>query len=303
MKKLLLLMLLVKSITTFSQEILWLGISGGDFGLEFPSDTQFVKIDTNHVWFITKAGKSILFPSNPFNNHQLVTDTADYYNSNVVSSFNFKLLMEENDYYFINFYHKYDFEENKDGGIVETSYDNGETWQNFLYDTIIQNNVLEIVNFYDVSDTISSYGNQPGFTGLQSGYSSSNITFFANPEIYLDTMLLRFTISTDAVDAQNEGWMLDDFYFEGGDYWSIKDNNSNSGPKLYPNPAQTMLIIESEKHNISQVSVLSLIGETVIEKKGDNITSVNIDSLDKGFYLVICRNNGNNYWIFKIVKG
>ena len=303
MKRIIILLFLVKSITAFSQEKLWLGISGGHMPLESPDDSQFVKIDTNHVWFITKAEKSILFPNNPSNNHQLVTDTADYYNSNVVSSFNFKLLIEEVDFYWIQFFHKYDFEENKDGGIVETSYDNGETWQNIIYDTVIQNNIIEIINLYDVSDTISSYGNQPGFTGIQSGYLSSYIEFSANPDMYLDTMLLRFIISTDPVDAQNEGWMLDDFYFGGGYFESVKDNNSNPGPKLYPNPVESLLIIESKVHNISQVSILSFIGETVIEKKGNNITFVNIDSLEKGCYLVICRNRSNNYWISKIFKG
>jgi len=138
---------------------------------------------------------------------------------------------------------------------------------------------------------------------MQSEYLSSHIQFFANPERYLDTMLLRFTISTDPVDAQNEGWMLDDFYFEGGYFESIKDNNSNSEILLYANPARTLLIIEKQEQNISHVSILSIKGETVIEKKSNNITFVNVDSLEQGYYLVICRNRSNNYWISKIFIG
>ena len=285
MKKIILLLLLVNNITMFSQEILWLGIGGGHTGFDTPDDSQFVKIDTNHIWFITKAEKSILFTNNSLNTNSLITDTSAYYESNKIASFNFKLILDEGDYYWIQFYHKYDFEYNKDGGIVETSYDNGKTWQNIIYDTIIQNNVLEIINFYGVSDTISSYGNQPGFTGMQSEYLSSHIQFFANPERYLDTMLLRFTISTDPVDAQNEGWMLDDFYFEGGYFESIKNNNSNFEILLYPNPVQGILAINSDML-VNGIQIFNILGRKVFKESKTNISSIDVRSYSKGIYII-----------------
>ena len=298
---------LLNTITGYSQDLLCcLDEFGCSMNVGSPSDSLYIIIDTNHVWFIAKAEKHILFSDNPFDNYKLITDTSDNYKSNIISSFNLKICLGYADYYEMQFWHKYDFEQNSDGGIVETSYDNGQTWQNILFDTVIQNNinnpVEDIVNFYDITDTISSYGNQPGFTGLQSEYKASLIRFTANPDMYLDTLLLRFTISTDSVDAQNEGWMVDDFEFGGGIYETIKNHLSVPELLLYPNPAQTFLIIESDEQNISHVSVLTILGETVIGKKGNNITTLNIENLVPGYYLIICENSNNKFRILKFCK-
>ena len=307
MKKIVILIFLVNTLIGYSQDLVCcFGMAGCnmDFGLQ--GDSQYVKIDTNNVWVITKAEKQILFPINPYNIYSLVTDTAAFYKSNIISSFNFKVCLGEGAFYSLVFFHKYDFELNRDGGIVETSYDNGETWQNIIYDTVIMNNienpVEDFVNFYDVSDTISSYGNQPGFTGLQSEYLASHIKFSANPDMYLDTMLLRFTIATDSVDSQNEGWMMDDFGFGGG-WVEIIDHKLKPELLLYPNPSNTILIIKSEKQDISYVSILSIKGDTVMEKKGNNITSINLKNLMPGYYFIICRNSNNDFWISKFYKG
>jgi hypothetical protein len=296
------LIILVNSVIGYSQDLVCcFGMAGCtmDFGL--PDHSQFVKIDTNNVWFITKAEKQILFPISPNNIYSLVTDTAAYYKSDIISSFNFKVCLGEGSFYSLIFFHKYDFEQYRDGGIVETSYDNGETWQNIIYDTVIMNNIEKTVNFYDASDTINSYDGQPGFTGLQSEYLASHIKFSANPDMYLDTMLLRFTIATDSIDSQNEGWMLDDFGFGGG-WLGIIDHPLNPELLVYPNPANTLLNIQSGEHNILHVSILSVRGGIVIEKKGNNITSVNIAKLGPGIYLVKCCNSKDNCWISEFYK-
>ena len=92
MKKLILLIFLVNVITGYSQTIpCCIGNDGCFMNFEQPHDSIYVKIDTNHIWFLGKAEKQILFADNPFNNHSLITDTSDYYKSNIISSFNFKL--------------------------------------------------------------------------------------------------------------------------------------------------------------------------------------------------------------------
>lgn len=302
MKKKLLILLIVNAIIVgYSQEVIHLGMAGGSVGFEDPFDSRFISMDTNNVWFITTPQKNILFPFDDTYTNSLVTDTALYYKNNVRSSFNFRLCFGEGSFYTIQFFHKYDFEKNKDGGIVETSYDNGIKWQNIIYDTVIQNKIEDIVNFYDASDIISSYGNQPGFTGLQSEYKGSGLRFTARPDMYLDTMLLRFTISTDSVNAHNEGWMLDDFSF-GGSWVATKEFSANSVLMVYPNPAKTLLFIESAHINISQVSVVSRKGDTMIEETGDNITSICIAGLIPGYYFITCRNRENKYWVSKFIK-
>ncbi|MFO7655937.1 MAG: T9SS type A sorting domain-containing protein [Bacteroidales bacterium] len=83
---------------------------------------------------------------------------------------------------------------------------------------------------------------------------------------------------------------------------NIYPNPSNSLLMVYPNPAKTLLIIESENINISQLSVVSVKGDTMIEETGDNITSINIEGLIPGYYFITCRNRENKFWVSKFIK-
>ncbi|MBN1414677.1 MAG: T9SS type A sorting domain-containing protein [Bacteroidales bacterium] len=302
MKKLLFIVLLAYAIVCNSQEIFCLGQGlGADLDFEYPTHYNYVKIDTDHVWFITRAEKEILFADTPNNKHSLITDTSDYYKNNIKSSVNFKLCFSKCEDYTIMFWHKYDFERNKDGGIIETSHDNGLTWQNIIHDTLIMNNIKDTVRLYNNSDIISSYGDQPGYTGRQSEDKSVRINFYAREYMLEDTMLLRFTISTDSTDAQNEGWMLDDFHFY-GEETAINYRINDIKPLVYPNPASSYINIYDEQKTVDAVKIISLTGETIIEKKGGNICTLNIDSLAAGFYLLVCRNEHNDFHVLKLMK-
>ncbi|MBA7532480.1 hypothetical protein ES705_24706 [subsurface metagenome] len=201
--------------------------------------------------------------------------------------------------YSITFYQKYDFEEFADGGIIETSYDKGLTWQNILFDTLIQNNLVESINLYEADDTINSYDNQPGFTGLQSDMNLVVIDFEANRNYY-DTMSLKFTISTDSYDAQNEGWLLDGFYFAGITV-GIEASVNNSGVKISPNPSSDLLSIYSETNSITTVEIFSLDGKKLLSENSYEIRSVDISKLQPGIYLILCKSEDTR-WITKIQK-
>jgi hypothetical protein len=300
MKKFLFGLLWCVSQNVHSQEPLELGMAGGTFDFELPEDSLYVLFDTNHVWVIAETNKTILFPHNHFG-HTLITDTTGFYDSNISASCNFKLIFGAGSFYEIMFFHKFDFENNKDGGIIETSYDNGTTWQNIIFDPVIFGKPEDLGNFFNITDTIVAAGNQPGFTGLQSEYMASWVRFPADRGITMDTVLLRFTILSDSTDAGNEGWMLDDFYFGGG-YVAIKDFSSKSDFMVYPVPSSNTLSIDCTGKVISQVKVLSQSGITLIEKSGDNISSINIENLAPGCYLVYCRDHENNYRISKFFK-
>jgi len=61
--------------------------------------------------------------------YAIISDTNDYYPIKIKSSFQFKLLLDCGcDVYSINFSHKYDFDKNKDRGIIESSFNNGLSW-------------------------------------------------------------------------------------------------------------------------------------------------------------------------------
>ncbi|MBN2273658.1 MAG: T9SS type A sorting domain-containing protein [Bacteroidales bacterium] len=302
MKKIFFIALLFYAVAVNAQQPICLGnMAGGDLDFEETSQYNYIVIDTNHVWFIAKAEKQILFANTPNNKHSLITDTSGYYKNNIRSSVKFKLCFSWAEDYTIMFWHKYDFEKNKDGGIIETSHDNGVTWQNILYDTLIMNNVKLTGGLYSNSDIIGSYGNQPGYTGRQPEDKSVRIEFYAREYMLEDTMLLRFTISTDSNDAQNEGWMLDDFSFFGGET-AIEYHINEIKTLIYPNPANKYIKIENEPNRVNEVKVISLTGETMLEQKGDNISVLNIESLSAGLYIVVSMNERNDYNVSKLVK-
>ena len=306
MKRLLLIILLTDPIVSYTQELLYLGrvINGVDF-----IDTngyKYISIENDDVWFIARPEKSILFlpPNFPIAKKALITDTSVCYKSNVSSSFQFKLFMLSiGDTYIIDFEHKYDFEKNKDGGIIETSYDNGNTWQNILFDTIVQNHIVEYVNMYNISDTISSLNNQPGFTGIQAQLSAVMIEFEPTESIREDTMVLRFTFASDQTDAENEGWMLSNFTFAGRWGFGVNEGqNDFYNIHIYPNPGTDLLYIKSELKLVNQVQIFTLGGKKLLEKQGNDLKMLDVSSLPPGIYIVECRVEDKINLYYKFLK-
>lgn len=77
----------------------------------------------------------------------------------------------------------------------------------------------------------------------------------------------------------------------------------NSGIKIYPNPANSQLTIESNDLSPIAVSVFDALGKKVLQ---DNLTTgshtINIASWAKGIYLVVLNQNGVSYTQKLIVK-
>ena len=306
MKRLYFLLVLCYSILSYSQELLYMGWPHSSINFEDTTEYKYISIDTSNIWQIIEPDKQILFipPEYPhLGEYAIISDTNSYYTSNINASFQFKLLGGSGNYYEISFFQKFDFENNKDGGIIETSYDNGITWQNIILDSIIQNNLVDTYNLYSTEDTIISFENQPGFTGLQSDIERVIITFNALESMRGDSMLLKFSIGTDSADAQNEGWMLDDFAF-GGIYVYVRESINNNGSRIIisPNPVKDVLEIKSDKKNITSIKIVSLLGTTLLEKNGFNLDSIELEGIYSGIYLIVCEDIKDNRWIYKIQK-
>ena len=105
----------------FAQELLNLGIVNSNINFEDTIKHKYIAIDTQNIWQIDKPEKVILFlpPSSPYLGEKVIfTDTSKYYTSNIESSFQFILYLGEGNTYKILLEHKFDFEPNKDGGII-----------------------------------------------------------------------------------------------------------------------------------------------------------------------------------------
>lgn len=264
-----------------------------EMSFEDTLENKYILFDTNNVWFVTKPEKEILFiPSTlpEIGEKALITDTNDYYAINTNSSFCFKLILEQALFHHIFFRYKYDFEKNKDGGIIETSYDNGKSWENILFDEKIIGVKTFIDGLYTTNDKIESYNNSPGYTGLQSEIAAFDLEFYYRTLNNIDTVLMRFTISSDSVESNNEGWLLDDFRFSKypGDGISnpIKLNNSIN---IFPNPTSDILYIKSDIESINKIEIISPAGIILpsIYENGE----IFLDHMSPGIYLIRINQN------------
>jgi hypothetical protein len=303
MKTIILILVILNIHFAYGQEQIFSFLAGPgeelNINFEDTAEYKYISIDTNNVWFITNPQKEILFlpPELPeLGEKAIISDTNNYYKNNLKSSFQFKLYLESSFFYYIFFRYKYDFEKNKDGGIIETSYNNGETWKNILFDDEIINYKSQVYGYlYNINDTIASYNNQPGFTGLQS--EMEHVEFDFQKYGYDDTVLIRFTISTDSVDSQNEGWMFDDFRFFntiGNGIYNFE--NSIPSIKVFPNPSSDIINIICYDEEIVQLQVLSLTGDVIFQENNKNVISVK--SLKPGMYFIKI----NNSYFSKIIK-
>jgi len=95
--------------------------------------------------------------------------------------------------------------------------------------------------------------------------------------------------------------MLDYFSFWGGGAYI--DEASNSKPiEIVSNSRNDILEIKSEQERITNVEVISIIGEKLLHKSNYNISNIDISSLNTGIYLILCKTDNSNYWYSKFIK-
>lgn len=232
--------ILTTTLTAFGQDtIISLAYSLSPVSYFEDRDTAnyfyFDTTQTNNIWQIGTPSKTV-FDSANSTPLALLTDTLNTYPDSNQSSFEFVIYTD--DMTDIAFWHRFDTDSLKDGGIIEVSTDGGSTWTNIVNDTV---NGFFLDNFYTSTDTINSFNNEPGFTGTSGGWVKSRIM----KQGYMNFFRFRFTFSSDTIDNGRDGWMIDNFEFiclgTG-----IEETELNSKINLYPNPTYNQLTIETE---------------------------------------------------------
>jgi hypothetical protein len=293
MKKLIFALLTVCcSLIINAQDYMYLGASY--FNFDDSTKYNHIYIDSTEIWNIVKPDKEILFlPDQPhyFGEYGIITDTSQYYTPNIDAYFQFKLIpLLGVNVYSIEFWHKYDFNPNIDGGIIETSWDYGSSWQNILFDNIIQSNLWDGngQNMYQLTDTIATFDNQPGFTGLNSEGKHVVIYFYVPMEIYneeLDTLLVRFSMKSSEVESNHEGWLIDNFSSSSVIIDNIEEIQTNQKLlNISPNPTNDLLNITLKNEKIYHIAIYTLTGRFVKEFVDTN--SISVSGLSTGIYLL-----------------
>lgn len=230
----------------------------------------YMSPQAGNIWQIGAPSKTI-FSSAYSPGIALVTDTLNPYPVNNESSFEF--LIYSDDVTIVHFWHRYDTDSLSDGGVVEVSPDGGTTWNNIIDEPQIQ----QVYSFYADLSTISSNGNKPGFTG----YSDWTYSGFAG--YAFNFLRFRFTFTSDAVNTNKEGWMLDNFNFECLGTGIVEFGKSKPF-LLYPNPTDGNFSIRSEAgKKVESVRVMDVCGKTILNSME---TTVSLADVPPGLYTV-----------------
>ena len=267
---------------------------GFDFTPIYDSTDYFFYFDStqvNNLWQVGTPSKQYLNSAYWTSTKALMTDTLNTYPINNTSSFQFALINcgdgnipgEFGASYWgprIQIAHKIDSELGIDGGTIEVSHDNGNTWDNLVEE--IQDLQGIFPDIYSISDTIQSLG-KPGFSG-QTDWMFTEIYYSMSFSEPLDTIVFRLTFASDSVETNQDGWEIGSVYVY-GEYELVDEYNMNNLISVFPNPTTDQLNITRKKINgVPSVQILDASGKIIFEEKNFSGSSINVQNLPNGNY-------------------
>jgi hypothetical protein len=193
----------------------------------------------NNIWKTGTPAKTF-FDSGHSDDLAILTDTNDFYSNNRNDYFSITLPWNEHTWGegILTFYHKYDTDSLQDGGIIEISYDKGNTWINILDDNY--NISTKFIGLYE--DTI--IGGNYGFSGKSDGWQYVELYWHwialvkinAGSQM-LENPVIRFRFISDDDNTDKEGWMIDDIVFRGYAVTGNVINTEQNHLQIFPNPS------------------------------------------------------------------
>ncbi len=220
------------------------------FTIRFTSDTiQNYLADTASIplWQIGHTHKSFFTTDTTWTG--IMTDTLSPYPIKANNWFVIKVPRRYRT--LISFWHKYQTDSGKDGGVVEFSVNHGLTWNNISDSCNIDSNSTEssgIVtsNFYSPKDTLQT--GEPSFNGVYNTSKYSRLQFLDPLAIKstsasgcywdIDTFYVRFRFVSDTIPDTLTGWIIDSVnvkYFEA--YGLVHQIIAGNAMQTSPNPS------------------------------------------------------------------
>ena len=267
---------------------------------DFESPCNMMVLDTSITGNIWQIGSTIkpFFDSAHSPVKAIMTDTINVYPSKNQSCFDLYISTICPFNPLITFWHKYQTDSLKDGGYIEVSHDNGITWKNVVYDTSCfsyNGGTPNRENFYTASDTIS--GGIPAFSGTSNGWVLSKIQWIwwipimkSNYFSPGDTMIVRFHFSSDSIQTNKAGWIIDDLTLYNVDFpGGINETPSvNKDILVSPNPLSDACVFRclAKSDLISSLEVIDVMGRSVFSQNKILVPELKLsrNSLPTGIY-------------------
>lgn len=206
-KTLLFALLIFFSFSSFSQFSHQQYFDGADTN---SNNSILIKIDTtnnqNNVWQIGPPQKN-LFNAASTSPNAIITDTINYYPPNDTSSFTFGINNISGGWVLaVQWNQKLDMDHNLDGGIIEVSVDSGQSWINIIHSPYTY-------NFYgfDYNNIDTLPNNEYCFSGTDTNWRNIWACFDLSWIWPHDSVMMKFTLKSDSLDNNKEGWLIDNF--------------------------------------------------------------------------------------------
>ena len=220
--------------------------------------------DSTNIWQIGKPQKTIFDSAATYPN-ALMTDSIHFYPPNNISSFEFKIVpWSSRGIMAIEWKQKLDMDKDFDGGKIEFSVDAGDSWQNAF-------NNPHVYNFYGFlpsnQDTLAN--GDFVFSGTDSLWRDIWLCYDMSWLTWNDSILVRFTFSSDSIDNRKEGWLIDNMMVRTTLIHTVSEVQPEKYLNVYPNPTSDIIYIETQKiqdfHIIEQMVLVNSSGQVMDE--------------------------------------
>ncbi|NOZ46297.1 MAG: T9SS type A sorting domain-containing protein [Chlorobi bacterium] len=286
--------------------------------VSFETFTSKILIDStsNNVWQIGIPGKNF-FNSAHSGTRAILTDTINNYFTNDTSVFIYVIRNPYTETCFtsMEFWHKYDMDTLFDKGIIDASYDGGNSWV-----TVSDSNLVSALgsNFWWDYDYCEANGSYKVHELIISGKSNGWILSRFNWQWWItvksdsiivppDSLMIRFTFISDSVETNKEGWMIDDLLTVSAQ-WQLCSGIEGRllGEKIliYPNPFSIQATLKTEySMNNSILTIYNSFGKKVkqIENISGKMVTFSRNGLSKGFYYLFLTENNKVLAIKKLI--
>lgn len=206
----------------------------------------------------------------------------------------------------LSFYHKFNTDTLYDGGIIEISYDDGESWVNVIDDKwgFLP---TEFYGLYSDDDTIinginSFTGNSHNWEYVEIRWIWLGLTKSTDLEINYNP-ILKFRFVSDEINNNKDGWMIDELVIRRYDVSGNIQNNKKSEISIFPNPCEDYIsIIYPIDRADSQLELFSLDGRKVFNSKISKSGIFSVKDIQTGIYIYKISDNKKILGIGRLIK-
>jgi hypothetical protein len=260
------------------------------------------------LWQMGRTHKTFFAPDST-GTVAIMTDTLNHYPVNANNWFS----IEVPNYFnvIVDFWHKYQMDTGRDGGVVEFSLDSGATWQNIKGDCNADGTFsvgIRTQNCYSNSDTLES--GVRAFTGTKDTLQFSRIQFFSGyPQKMTSgvgcevwgSKVLRFRFISDSTADSLAGWLIDSIKIEMDRYEGLVGTVKQEALHITPNPSLNGLftfpaITDEEQYTIS---IYNAIGQRILAQPYKQ--SLDLSHYANGLYFYSAT-NGNVTYTGRLLK-